>query len=608
MKAMELLKYMDMADPKFVEEASDRSLLLYRKRRKRTRMAVAACLALTVLAGVAFAKPALYAWETRNTVTSWTNPNGFTYIGFDGEKPSAPIYVSAEMPDKKRFSAETPFTLSVGLGQVSDYEYATLSVHAQGFEITDNDGNTATHRYVRTISDFNSGEYGTVQEDRRVTACQYGEDFTFRYVGTEDGSEQGTIVIRLKSRDESGSMGDSVRLYYAVKNGVLKLTDKRPAYGGQEGEMILIPEGEEVVPTQENIAVRPDLKTHILSPGQFLDGFMEITARVQPRGTVYPTDGFTAKLVYAESLREEDFSFTVKYPAVEMDPTVSDPQYVYPICRVPDNAPIGSYDLVVTEEATGFTWTFENMALVLPAHIPAYEDFTFKAFPFPPSLLQGDYWPSGGWEPFTLTLNGEDAAYQCRAELQYRTEQDGVRYSITVRESMVSSHLPPAFIPADAPVGWYNLVVTHEMYGYTWRVENFVEILENPEAQRFGIYHDMGKKLTVSLSSGEVCTFIATLENRGEPFTVTETGGEGFYPKAILTEWKVTGGEPDTIPLLAVTGPYTPPYGHTVATGQTGSMIYELMLDPDISCGMYTLILSYGDCVRVFEDLVEVVP
>jgi hypothetical protein len=173
---------------------------------------------------------------------------------------------------------------------------------------------------------------------------------------------------------------------------------------------------------------------------------------------------------------------------------------------------------------------------------------------------------------------------------------------------MLSSHFPPAFVPTDAPVGWYDLVVTHVMYGYTWRMENFVEILENPEAQRFGLYHDMGKKLTVSRSSSEACTFIATLENRGEPFTVTETGGEGFYPKAILTEWKVTGGEPDTIPLLAVTGPYTPPYGHTVATGQTGSMIYELMLDPDISCGMYTLILSYGDCVRVFEDLVEVVP
>ena len=135
MKAIDLLKYLDKADPAYIEEASDYNLLLYRKRRKRTRTALAACLILVVLAGVFLTKPALYAWETRNTVTSWPSAS-ISFPGF-ASKPSSSVYVSAEMPDQKRFSADTPFTLSIGLGQVSDYEYATLSVKAYGFEITD---------------------------------------------------------------------------------------------------------------------------------------------------------------------------------------------------------------------------------------------------------------------------------------------------------------------------------------------------------------------------------------------------------------------------------------------------------------------------------------
>jgi hypothetical protein len=199
MKAIDLLKYLDKADPAYIEEASDYNLLLYRKRRKRTRTALAACLILVVLAGVFLTKPALYAWETRNTVTSWPSAS-ISFPGF-ASKPSSPIYVSAEMPDRKRFSADTPFTLSIGLGQVSDYEYATLSVKAHGFEITDKDGNTVTDRYVRTLSNFNSGDYGMVYRNGKptspVTGCQYLEDFTFRFTGSENTTGWGVIEFSL---------------------------------------------------------------------------------------------------------------------------------------------------------------------------------------------------------------------------------------------------------------------------------------------------------------------------------------------------------------------------------------------------------------------------
>ena len=198
-------------------------------------------------------------------------------------------------------------------------------------------------------------------------------------------------------------------------------------------------------------------------------------------------------------------------------------------------------------------------------------------------------------------------AYQCRATLEYRTEQGGESYSITLMESMLSSYLPPDFVSVDAPAGMYDLVVTHELYGYTWRAESFIGIMENPEAERFGFYHDMGKKFTVSRSSGEAYTFTATLENRGEPITVT-VDASAPIPQAVLTEWHVSGSVPGVISLRAVTGPSAEPYERRLQTGGTVSMIYEILITPDTPCGLYTLVPSYGDSYQAYVDVVEVIP
>lgn len=611
MKAMDLLKYLDRADPQYIEEASDYSLLLYRKRRKRTRLAVAACLALVVLAGVLLTRPALYAWETRNTVASWRENGGFVYLGDD--KPSSPVMISAEMPDRKKFTADTPFTLSVGLGQTSDYEYATLSINAEGFEITDKDGNTVTDRYVRTLSDFDSGDFGVLYNSRHnVTGCAYLEDFTFRYVGSENTTGWGTIKLSLKSRDESSTAGETVTVYYTLQNGVLKLTDKSPVRGDQNGGMgtVLHPEEETesgaVTLAKEDISIRADMPSGALTPWQYLDDKFQITAFHIPSQKDYPTEGFTAELVYAESLREEDYSFFIKRPFERTE----EGALILFAPRVPTDAPIGSYDLRITDSETGFVWVFENMVLVLPPDIPAYEDFTFETDSLPDPLMQGDYWLSGGWEPFTLTLNGEDVADTCRAELQYRTEDDGVNYSITILESMVSSLCPADFVPVDAPVGWYDLVVTHALYGYTWRAEYFIEISENPDAARFGLYHSMGDHLRINGSSEEVCTFIAKVENRGTPITLTVTPGNPIAPEATLVIAYSLGGSGELfeIPLLLVSTPDFEPYEWTWQTGKTVTQTFEIMVTPDTPCGLYDLTLSFGDCTVTFEDVVEVVP
>ena len=607
MKAIDLLKYLELADPAYVAEASDCNLLLYRKRRKRTIRALAACFALVVLGSIVFAKPALHAWETRNTVTSWSEGNGFVYIGFGDPKPSASVMVSAEMPVQKRFAADTPFTLSVGMGQVADYEYATLSVTAYGFEITDKDGNTATDRYVRTLSAFNSGDYGVTYNNRhKVTGCTYLEDFTFRFTGSENTTGWGVIEFSLQSRDESSTMGDSVTVWYTLQNGVLKLSDKNPVKGDQNGNgtMLQPVETEEgtVTLSKEDISVQAALDPSVLYLGQYLEDSLEITARHKTYLTKYSTDGFTAELIYAETLRTEDFSFFIQKP----DEQTEDGLTYYFVPRVPVDAPIGSYDLRITDPETGFVWVFENMALVLPPDIPAYEDFVFEPDPAAEPLNQGANLP-GGWDPFFLTLDGEDVAYQCRATLEYRTEQGGESYSITLMESMLSSYLPPDFVSVDAPAGMYDLVVTHELYGYTWRAESFIEILENPGAERFGLYHDMGKKLTVSRSSGDIYPFTVTVENRGDPFTVTESPSSGFLPTADVYLWNESEGTGHGLGLL-VKWPFQEERERTVSTGETGSLAHEIHVKSDTPCGLYDLVVSYGGRVQIFEDVVEVVP
>ena len=610
MKAIDLLKYLELADPAYVAEASDCNLLLYRKRRKRTIRALAACFALVVLGSIVFAKPALHAWETRNTVTSWND----SLLGVSS-KPSPSVMVSAEMPAQKRFAADTPFTLSVGMGQVADYEYATLSVTAYGFEITDKDGNTATDRYVRTLSAFNSGDYGVTHNNRhKVTGCTYLEDFTLRFVGSENTTGWGVIEFSLQSRDESSTMGDSVTVWYTLQNGVLKLSDKNPVKGDQNGNgTVLQPEELEPGLHKQDFSIRVDMPSGALTLGQFLGDKCHITAFHVPTQKDYPTDGFTAELIYAESLREEDFSFVIKKP-LELDPNGDFVLALSP--RVPMDAPIGSYDLRITDPATGFEWVFENMAMVLPeppkedpdfGTPPPYEDLICEAEAFKATLMQGEDFKDAF--DFTLMQNGEDMSFFCKAELVYAGD-GGEACTITVQDSPFSSHLHASYIPEDAPVGGYDLIVTDQRYGYTWRFNHIVEIIANPDAPKFGLNTNIERKLTISRTSEVVYTFVAEVENLGMPITMIVTPQTEPCPAATLTfaEAPAYSVELFEIPLVSVSTPYFEPYEWTWQTGATVTQIFEIMVTPDTPCGLYDLTLTYEDCIVIFRDAVEIVP
>ena len=612
MKAIDLLKYLELADPQYVAEASDCNLLLYRKRRKRTIRALAACFALVVLGSIVFAKPALHAWETRNTVTSWND----SLLGVSS-KPSPSVMVSAEMPAQKRFAADTPFTLSVGMGQISDYEYATLSVTAYGFEITDKDGNTATDRYVRTLSAFNSGDYGVTHNDRhKVTGCAYLEDFTFRFTGSENTTGWGVIEFSLQSRNESSTMGDSVTVWYTLQNGVLKLTHKNPVKGDQNGNgtMLQPVETEEgtVTLSKEDISIRATLDPSVLYLGQYLEDSLEITARHKTYLTEYSTDGFTAELIYAETLRTEDFSFFIQKP----DEQTEDGLTYYFVPRVPVDAPIGSYDLRITDPETGFVWVFENMAWVLPkpdttdpdsGAFPPYEDLSCAVTTEKDTFLQGE----NIRDAFAITLvqYGKDVSFFCSAELVY-AEDGGEGCTVTVKESPYSSVASVPYIPANAPVGGYDLIVTDQRYGYTWRFNHIVEIIANPDAPKFGLNTNIERKLTISRTSEEIYTFVTEVENLGMPITMIVTPQTEPCPAATLTfaEAPADSGELFEIPLISVSTPYFEPYEWTWKTGRTVTRIFEIMVTPDTPCGLYDLILSYEDCIVTFEGVVEVVP
>ena len=619
MKAIDLLKYLELADPAYVAEASDCNLLLYRKRRKRTIRALAACFSLVVLGSIVFAKPALHAWETRNTVTSWSEGNGFVYIGFGDPKPSASVMVSAEMPAQKRFAADTPFTLSVGMGQVADYEYATLSVTAYGFEITDKDGNTATDRYVRTLSAFNSGDYGVTYNDRhRVTGCTYLEDFTLRFVGSENTTGWGVIEFSLQSRDESSTMGDSVTVWYTLQNGVLKLTHKNPVKGDQNGNgTVLQPEELEPGLHKQDFSVQTALDPSVLYPGMVCADNFHLRVFHIPTQQSYSNDQFNAELIYAETLRKEDFSFPITYQAYEK-PEGSTSSWI-PSCYltiVPDDAPIGSYDLRITDPTTGYVWVFENMAWVLPkpdttdpdsGAFPPYEDLSCAVTTEKDTFLQGE----NIMDAFAITLvqYGKDVSFFCKAELVYAGD-GGEACTIILEGSVFDSHIYASYIPVDVPVGGYDLIVTDERYGYTWRFNHIVEIIANPDAPIFGLNTNFERKLTISRTSEVVYTFVAEVENLGMPITMIVTPQTEPCPAATLTfaEAPAYAGELFEIPLVSVSTPVYDPYEWTWQTGATVTPIFEIMVTPDTPCGLYDLTLTYEGCIFIFRDAVEIVP
>jgi hypothetical protein len=368
---------------------------------------------------------------------------------------------------------------------------------------------------------------------------------------------------------------------------------------------------------KQDFSVQAALDPSVLYPGMVCADNFHLRVFHIPTQQSYSNDQFTAELIYAETLRKEDFSFPIMNPAYEK-PEGSTSSWIPPyyLTSVPEDAPIGAYDLRVTDLETGFVWVFENMAWVLPkpdttdpdsGAFPPYEDLTCEVTTEKDTFLQGE----NIRDAFAITLvqYGEDVSFFCSAELVYA--EDGVEgCTVTVKESPYSSVVSVPYIPENAPVGGYDLVVTDQRYGYTWRFNHIVEIVANPDAPKFGLNTNIEKKLTISRTSEVVYTFVAEVENLGIPITMIVTPQTEPCPAATLTfaEAPAYAGELFEIPLVSVSTPVYDPYEWTWQTGATVTRIFEIMVTPDTPCGLYDLTLTYEDCIVIFRDAVEIAP
>ena len=138
--------------------------------------------------------------------------------------------ISVKVPTLKPFSCEEAFNIEVGIRQ-GNYEFprGSFVINAEGFEITDEKGNTVTDRY--------ECEYDNLLDLRTVT--QY-ENFTLRLV--DSSQKNNRIGIALKLNPEEGNLPEWITVserysegksfYAVVEDGKIRLTFNDPEIFG----------------------------------------------------------------------------------------------------------------------------------------------------------------------------------------------------------------------------------------------------------------------------------------------------------------------------------------------------------------------------------------
>ncbi len=110
--------------------------------------------------------------------------------------PEFPLRVSIKIPSDRKATTNSQFPILVGIGQISSCDYAILEITAEGFEITDPLGNSATDTYQHLYSDFGDTKYHLNNLDE-PDPCRFFETFLFQYAGDDPGS--GIIIVSLKT-------------------------------------------------------------------------------------------------------------------------------------------------------------------------------------------------------------------------------------------------------------------------------------------------------------------------------------------------------------------------------------------------------------------------
>ena len=147
---------------------------------------------------------------------------------WESGKPSGDLYISAEIVSETKIPVDSEFEVRIGIGRFGDqYSTAKIEITSSDLTIFSSDGTSNEDSYQIRYNDFDDSKYGLILNDN--TEVKYFENFKFKYSG-EGQSAQGYIGFKIVVIDSDGEelAGDSVGLYYEVKNGKISISTSRP--------------------------------------------------------------------------------------------------------------------------------------------------------------------------------------------------------------------------------------------------------------------------------------------------------------------------------------------------------------------------------------------
>ena len=132
-------------------------------------------------------------------------------------EPEIPFNI--DINTEKIHSITTEIELKIGFSAISSQNgKATLSVEADGFDITNANGDTFANTYSFSYEDFCTANYPNIKTPSNPQGIRYYEPLTLRYIPSKEISEPtGSIKISLTATLDGLSLCESDTVYYAIQ-------------------------------------------------------------------------------------------------------------------------------------------------------------------------------------------------------------------------------------------------------------------------------------------------------------------------------------------------------------------------------------------------------